>query len=155
MDIDDDILDAFFALIGFSIFFIFATLGAILASTNEDSYLFVNFEPAEDYFILIGLLMIHLVFMFYYLLKSFRFRHSRGLEKRYGELLETSDKMLVYSFFFLPVFGYILFYYIKYFVSSIAFYLLLTLLFELGLLALITYNSIRIRKDYKEEVSER
>ncbi|MHA1149139.1 MAG: hypothetical protein ACTSR8_12945 [Promethearchaeota archaeon] len=155
MDIDDDILDALFALIGFSLFFIFATLGAILASTNEDSYLFINFEPAEDYLIIIGLLMIHLVFIFYYLLKTFRFRHSKGLEKRYGELLETSDKMLVYSFFFLPAFGYVLFYSIKYFNSSIAFYLLLTLLFEFGLLTLIVYNSLHIRKDYKEEVSEK
>ena len=46
---EDNILEGFLALIAFSIFFLFARIGIILTSTNPDSYLYIEYNPPEDW----------------------------------------------------------------------------------------------------------
>ena len=152
---DETIHEALLALTGFSMFFIFATLSSILASANPDSYIYVEYSPPEDFYYLIGLLFGNFVFSLYFLMQTLNFRRSYDLDKRYGELLFTSNKMLAYSCFFLPVIGILIFYLVVYFETLLAITMLLTVIFDICLFLLIAYNSYRIRQDYKEEVAER
>ena len=145
---EDDILEGFLALIAFSIFFLFATIGIILTSTNPDSYLYIEYNPPEDFFILLSLLLIDLVFLALFLNKSLKFRISHNLNKRQLELLLILDKMKFYSVLCVPLHGFLIYFYVKYFETSIAIYLFLTLLFEISLIILIFYNSFIISRDY-------
>ena len=46
---DNDIVEGLLGLVGFSIFFLFATIGIIVSSNNPDSYLYINYNPPEDF----------------------------------------------------------------------------------------------------------
>jgi hypothetical protein len=148
---EDDILEGFLALIAFSIFFLFATIGIILTSTNPDSYLYIEYNPPEDFFILLSLLLIDLVFLALFLNKSLKFRISHNLNKRQLELLLILDKMKFYSVLCVPLYGFLIYFYVKYFETSIAIYLFLTLLFEISLIILIFYNSFIISRDNEKD----
>ncbi len=143
----DDIVEALLAIIGFSLFFSIATIGTLLASNNPDSYIYIEFNPPEDYGILMSLLFLDYPFIFFFLIQTFKFKKSDNLNYRKKELLITSDKMKYYSLFYIPQKGFLIYFYAKYFESGLAIYLFLTLIFEIGLIVLIFYNSYQIKND--------
>ncbi|MGQ4872479.1 MAG: hypothetical protein ACP6IY_00235 [Promethearchaeia archaeon] len=155
MEIDEDIINALFALISLSMFFIFFAFGTIISSLNEDNFMYIEYNPKEDLFYIFGILSLNLGFLGYQLLKASNFRYSRNLNKRYGEILVNSDKMMIYSVPLIILNLFLLYFYMKYFLSSLAFNILLIMISELILIALIFYNSIKIRRDYREELLEK
>jgi hypothetical protein len=147
--------EAILSVVGLSLFFCMVTLGTMLASTNPDSFMYVNFNPPEDFILLAGLILIHCFFLFYFLSQSLNFRKSKNLNYRAGEILYISDKMKFYSLFNVPVQGYFIYFFIKYNQTPISLYLLLIAISGIGLILLFIYNSIRIKRDIKDEMAEK
>lgn len=155
MDIDEDVINGLLALIGFSLFAAFSVIGTMIASLNPDSFLYVEYHNPEDLFIIGSVMAIDIILLFILLNQSSKFRRSTNLSKRYGELVYISWRMIYYTVFFLIIMGIILFYYIQYYDSALAIYFFLTLLVQAGLVSLILYNAIKMKKDYKAEVEDR
>ena len=141
---DNDIVEGLLGLVGFSIFFLFATIGIIVSSNNPDSYLYIDYNPPEDFWTLIGLLSLNFLFLCYYLIQSLNFRKSRDLNYRKGELLLISDKMKYYGLCYVIIQVILIYFYIKYIETGIDLSFFLMLLFELCLIILIFYNSFYI-----------
>ena len=148
MDIDD-FLEAFLALIGLSIFFLFATGGTVAASSNPDSYTFIEYKPPIDFIIILLLLVLDFFYLAIILNQSLKFRESHNLNKRKNELTLASDKMKVFSVVSLPIHVFLIYFYIKYFKTAIAIYLFLMILLEIVLIVLIFYSSYSIGKDFE------
>ncbi|MHA1489891.1 MAG: hypothetical protein ACTSRI_09565 [Promethearchaeota archaeon] len=144
---ENEIIEGLLALNAFTLFFLIATIGAILSTTIPDSYMYINYDPPEDLLILVSLLLIDCIFIFYFLNQSTKFRKSHNLNYRKGELLFISDKMKYMTYFYMPLKIFIVFFFIKYIETEISIFLLPTLLFELGLIILIFYNSFLINRD--------
>ena len=137
---EQETMEAILSLVGISLFFCLVTIGALLTSTNADSFLYLEFNPPEDYFLLIGLILINCIFLFYFLSHSLKFRKSKNLNYRTGEVLYISDKMRIYSCFNLPILGSLLYYFIKYNDIPISLYLLFIFLIGIGLIIIFFYN---------------
>ncbi len=152
---EQETVEAILALVGLSIFFCLATIGTIIASTDADSFLYIEFDPKEDFFILICLIFINIIFLFYFLGQSSNFRKSKNLNYRTGEILYISDKMKFYSIFYIPVLVLIIYYFIKYNPSSITLSLLVIWLIGISLILLFFYNSLRIKREVREEIAEK
>ena len=152
---EQETVEAIAALVGIALFFSLATIGTIITSTDADSFLYIEFNPEEDFFILICLIFINMVFLFYFFAQSSKFRKSKNLNYRIGELLYISDKMKVYSIFYVPVEAFLTYYFIKYNPSSITLSLLIILLIGILLILMFFYNSFRIKRDLQEEIAEK
>ncbi|MHA1293268.1 MAG: hypothetical protein ACTSQJ_11455 [Promethearchaeota archaeon] len=149
---EEDVLEAFAALVGFSLFFLIAIGGTMLESVNPDSYMYVEYTPPLDFFILLGLLFIEAILLIIFLMWSLKFRQSKNLNYRRGELLLTSDKMKYYGILlYLPLQIILGYFYVKYYETTIAIYLFFKLLLGFGLLFLMIYNFYRIKRDIEEE----
>lgn len=148
MDIDD-FLEAFLALIGLSMFFLFATGSAVAASTNPDSYIFIEYKPPIDFLVIILLLILDFFYLAIIFNQSLKFRESHNLNKRENELTLVSDKMKVYSVVSAPIHVFLIYFYIKYFKTAIATYLFLMIMLEILLIVLIFYSSYSIAKDFE------
>jgi len=145
---DTDIQESFLALIIFSFLFLFTTAGTLLAGTNPDSvFIYIEFDPPEDLTIIIIILLLDSILLLLFLSQAFKFRESRNLNKRQIELLLISDKMKYYCIYFIPLQGFLIYFYVKYFKTAIAIHLFLMLLFEISIIILIFYNSFIINRD--------
>ncbi len=143
----DDAVEAFLALIGFSLFFSLAFIGTMLASTNRDSYMYIEYNPLEDFVTLVLLIFADFVFLIYFFILSFKFRESKNLNFRIGDLIVVSKKIKYYNAFNIPIqiaFGY---FYVKYFETAIAIYMFVILVFEAGLIAFVFYISYLVTKE--------
>jgi len=152
---EDDITETFLSLIGFSMFFTFALAGTMLVGVDPNDFLYVEYDPASDFFFLMGLVFLNFIFLSFFLSKTSKFRKSKNLNCRQNELLLLSDSMLIYSFFYVPAqFGF-LFFLIKYFGTALTMILIIILIFQISFLLLIFYNAFRIKKDYKKILEEK
>ncbi len=119
---DNDIIEGIFSLIGFSIFFLFATIGVIFSSTNPDSYLYIDYNPPEDFWAIIGLLTLNFLFLCYFLTQSLKFRKSNNLNYRRAELILISDKRKYFGLCYTAIQALLVYFYIKYIETGLAFY---------------------------------
>ncbi len=153
---EQEFVEYFMSIFAFAIFFILAIVGALVSALNPDSYQFINFDPPEDLMILSGLLIFNFFILIYMLLQALKFKTSRNLNYRQGELLLTMDKMKVYNTIFnVPLLMVMIYYYVKYYESSIAIYMFLTLLCNFGLTLLIFYFSVSMKRDIQQEKKDK
>lgn len=129
--------ESILGLLIFDLFFIFALLGTFLGSLNSDSFLYVKYDPEIDVIVIMMLIMMDLFFVFYLLNILFKFRQSRNLNYRKGELMALKDKIKLMSFFYFPQKAIKVYFLIKYFYTSLTFYMFLLLIIEISLISLI------------------
>ncbi len=143
----DEAVESFLALIGFSMFFSLAFIGAMLASINLDSNMYVEFDPPEDFIYLMLLFFANFAFLIYFFILSFKFRESKNLNFRLGDLIVVSKKIKYYNAFYIPIQIIFGFFYIKYFETAIAIYMFILLVIETGLIAFVFYISYIVDKE--------
>ena len=152
---EQETLEAVFSLVGLSVFICLATIGTMVASVDADSFLHIEFNPEEDFIILISLIVINIIFLFYFLSQSSKFRKSKNLNYRTGEILYISDKIRLYSVIYSPVPIVFIYYFTKYNQTSITFYLFVIIISGITLILISFYNSYRIKREIREETAEK
>jgi hypothetical protein len=146
MDDIEEIFEAQIAVIGIAFFLLFATLGTLLASLNPDSYLYVEFNPPIDFFLIMGFLIIDLICLGLFLNRSLDFRRSHNLAKRKGELNFLINKLKLWGVIFMFIQGFLLYFWFKYLLYEFAMYLAIYLFFLLLMVGLFFYNSMQMKR---------
>lgn len=150
---DTEFIEAFLALYGFCVLFIFIGIGAVLNSLLENLYfLYVDYEPQEDVVVIGFVLIANFIMISYLLNNALKFRKSRNLNYHLGELTLAMDKMKIYSLIvFLPIQAILIFYNMKYFDTSISIPLLLQILCNFSLFILIFYAAFDFKRTLEQQ----
>ena len=143
----EETFEAQIAVIGIAFFLLFAAFGTLLASLNPDSYLYIEFSPPIDFYIILSILVIDIFCLGLFLNQSLNFRRSHNLGKRIGELKFLINKLKLWGIIFLFIQGFLFYFWIKYFFYEFAMYLFFFLIFLLLMVFLFFYNSIIIKRD--------
>ncbi|MGV9171759.1 MAG: hypothetical protein ACOC35_04180 [Promethearchaeia archaeon] len=143
----EEIFEAQIAIIGIAFFLLFASLGTLLTSLNPDSYLYIEFDPPLDFYLILSILLVDLFCLGLFLNQTLEYRHTRNLERRKGELLYLVTKLRIWGVLFVLFQGFLFYFWLKYFSSEFAFYLSFFLLLVVLMISLFFYNAINLKSD--------